>query len=236
MTQATLDYVTLPNDGSNTGAKTPTMAKVIGVNTLEYPLVILAREQTVRGVYRAAMTLQSVQAAAQNATASGFLWISCPSAVTTRAMRLRKATITFQHSAATAAMNTIPRIGLARYTFTGTASGATLAGAKCDPDAANPSIDLRTAVTGMTVTLNTDPGSLLSAVIAPPTMLLTALPATGLFSLPNSEAELVSLMAEEDEWPIIKAGQGLCIYQLDAGSTTDLRRFCVSLLWDEIEL
>ncbi len=236
MTQATLDYVTLPNDGSNTGAKTPTMAKVIGVNTLEYPLVIQAREQTVKGVYRASMTAQSVAAAAQNATATGFLWITVPAATTTRAVRLRKADIILQHSAITAtAMATLPRIGIARFTFTGTASGATLAGAKIDPDAANPSVDMRTAVTGLTVTLNTDPGSLLQSVIVPPYLVLGA-PTANIGLMATDVQSLVSIDAEEDEWPIIKAGQGLVIYQLDAGTASDSRRFGVNLLWDEIEL
>lgn len=232
MPRATPDFVTLPNDASNTGAKTATVTKTQGLNTVETPLVIPDRYEKVTGVYRAAMPIQSVQAAAQNATASGFLWISCPTNLTSRAIRLRKMELSFQHSASTT-MPTLPRIGLARYTFTGTASGATLAGAKVDPDAPNPSADLRTAVTGMTVTLNTDPGSLLNTVVVPAMHNVTA---AGLLFACTDVQQLVNIMADEDEWPIIKAGQGLCLYQLDAGTAADTRRFGASLTWDEIEL
>jgi len=232
VTEAIQGNIVLPSDGSNLGKKTGAIVKVIGADTIYQSQVVIENRETVRGVYRAAMAVQSVAAAAQNATSTGFLWISCPSAVTTRAMRLRKCELVFQHSASTT-MPTLPRIGLARYTFTGTASGATLAGAKIDPDSANPSIDLRTAVTGMTVTLNTDPGSLLNAVVVPPMHNVTA---AGLLFMPGDVQQLINLHADEDEWPIIKAGQGLCVYQLDAGTATDTRRFGVNLLWDEIEL
>lgn len=232
MTRATPDFVTLPSDASNTGAKTATMIKTQGANQVETPLVIPDRYETVRGVYRAAMAIQSVAAAAQNATSTGFLWILCPAALTTRAIRLRKMELSFQHSS-TVTMPTLPRIGLARYTFTGTASGATLAGAKVDPDADNPSADLRTAVTGMTVTLNTDPGSLLNTVVVPTLHNVTA---AGLAFPCTDVQQLVNIMADEDEWPIIKAGQGLVLYQLDAGTASDARRFGVSMTWDEIEL
>lgn len=232
MTRATPDYVTLPSDAANTGAKTPTMIKTQGANQVETPLVIPDRYETVRGVYRAGMAIQSVAAAAQNATSTGFLWITLPAANTSRAVRLRKCELSFQHSGATT-MPTLPRIGLARFTFTGTASGATLAGAKVDPDADNPSVDMRTAVTGMTVTLNTDPGSLLSTVVVPAMHNVTA---AGLLFACTDVQQLVSLQADEDEWPIIKGGQGLVMYQLDAGTATDLRRFGVSMTWDEIEL
>jgi hypothetical protein len=236
MARSTPNKVILPSDAGNTGAKTATMDRTQGADTVSLPLVIQERKEVVKGVYRGALAVQSVQASAQNATSTGFLWITCPAAVTTRAIRLRRAKLSFAHSAVTAAMPTIPRIGLARFTFTGTASGATFAGAKLDPDSANPSGDFRTAVTGMTVTLNTDPGSLLASVIAPPTLIQTALPTTGLIVMPNIENDLISIEAQEDEWPLIKAGQGLCIYQLDAGTASDLRRFSLDILWDEIEL
>lgn len=232
MTRATPSIVTLPNDAANTGAKTPAVTKTQGADQVKVPMMIHDRYETVKGVYRAAMPIQSVQASAQNATSTGFLWITCPAALTTRAIRLRKLELSFQHSASTT-MPTLPRIGLARFTFTGTASGATLAGAKVDPDADNPSVDMRTAVTGMTVTLNTDPGSLLSTVVVPAMHNVTA---AGLLFACTDVQQLVNLQADEDEWPMIKAGQGLVLYQPDAGTTTDTRRFGVSMLWDEIEL
>lgn len=232
MTQATLNNIRLPSDGTNTGAYTPVIDKVISGTTYSHPVVIPERKELVRGVYRAASTVQSVAAAAQNGTSTGFLWITVPSSTTSRAIRLRKATLAINHSASTT-MPSVPRILLSRFTFTGSASGATLAGAKIDPDSDNPSVDLRTATTGMTITLNTDPGSALNAVLVPPMHNVTA---AGLLFMPSDVQELVSIDSEEDEWPIIKAGQGLVIYQGDAATTADTRRFVISLLWDEIEL
>lgn len=232
MTRSTPDFVTLPSDAANTGAKTPTMIKTQGANQVETPLFIKDRYETVKGVYRAAMAIQSVAAAAQNATSTGFLWITLPAANTTRAVRLRKLELLFQHSASTT-MPTLPRIGLARFTFTGTASGATLAGAKIDPDSDNPSVDMRTAVTGMTVSLNTDPGSLLDSVVVPAMHNVTA---AGLLFMPTNTQNLISTNSDEDEWPLIKGGQGLVMYQLDAGTAADTRRFGVGMTWDEIEL
>jgi len=232
MARSTADKVILPSDAGNTGAKTPTMTRTVGADLVHVPLMIPERKEVVKGVYRASMALQSVQASAQNATSTGFLWITCPAAVTTRAMRLRKLDLMINHSASTT-MPSVPRIGLARFTFTGTASGATLAGAKIDPDSPNPSIDLRTAVTGMTVTLNTDPGSLLNSVLVPPMHNVTA---AGLLFMPSVEQSLVSMRSDEDEWPMIKGGQGLVLYQLDAGTAADTRRFTANMMWDEIEI
>lgn len=232
MGRSTQDIITLPADAGNTGAKSATMTRTQGPDTVHIPTMIVERKEVVKGVYRASMAKQSVAAAAQNGTSTGFLWMACPAAVTTRAMRIRKLEIMINHSASTT-MPTLPRIGIARFTFTGTASGATLAGAKIDPDSPNPSIDLRTAVTGMTVTLNTDPGSLLNTILVPPMHNVTA---AGLLFMPSVPQSLIDIAAQEDEWPMIKNGQGIVLYQLDAGTTSDTRQFTVNLLWDEIEV
>lgn len=232
MTRAALDSVRLPSDGSNTGKYTATRKRTVSGTEYHSAVVSVESRERVTGVYRAAMALQSVAASAQNATSTGFLWITLPAATTTRAVRIRQCELSVNHSASTT-MPTNPRIGLARFTFTGTASGATLAGAKIDPDYDQPTADLRTAVTGMTVTLNTDPGSLLSTVNVPAMHNVTA---AGLLFAPSILQYLVPVGALEDEWPLIKGGQGLVVYQLDNGTTTDTRRFTLNLLWDEIEL
>jgi hypothetical protein len=232
MGRSTPDVIALPADAGNTGAKSATLTRTQGSDTVHIPTMIVERKEVVKGVYRASMAKQSVVDAAHNGTSTGFLWMSCPVAVTGRAMRIRKLELMINLSASTT-MPTLPRIGIARYTFTGTASGATLAGAKIDPDSPNPTIDLRTAVTGMTVTLNTNPGSLLNSILVPPMHNVTA---AGLLFMPSVPQSLVDIAANEDEWPMIKGGQGIVLYQLDAGTTSDTRQFTASLLWDEIEI
>lgn len=89
MGRSTQDKIILPADAGNTGAKSATMTRTQGSDTVHIPTMITERKEVVKGVYRASMVLQSVQAAAQNATSTGFLWINCPAAQTTRAMRMK---------------------------------------------------------------------------------------------------------------------------------------------------
>lgn len=236
MTRASLDSVRLPLDGSNTGKYTATRKKTISGTEYHGAVVVPDRAERVTGVYRASMALQSVQASSQNGTSTAFAWITIPVANTTRAARLRKCQLIFNHSAISAtAMTSLPRIGLARGTFVGTASGATFTGTKIDPDTDQPVLDFRTASTGLTITLNTDPGSLLSCALVPPYQVI-ATPTNYLAAIPCDVQNLIDISADEDEWPLIKGGQCLILYQLDNGTSTDTRRFAVNLLWDEIEL
>jgi hypothetical protein len=74
---------------------------------------------------------------------------------------------------------------------------------------------------------------LLNSVLVPALHNVTAV---GVLSIPSVTQSLIDIGAEEDEWPLIKAGQGIVLYQLDAGTTSDTRRFTASLMWDEIEV
>ncbi len=38
--------------------------------------------------------------------------------------------------------------------------------------------------------------------------------------MPSVPQSLVDIAANEDEWPMIKGGQGIVLYQLDAGTAT----------------
>jgi hypothetical protein len=225
--------IVLPSDSGNAGKKVRTQTRVVGADTVHEHFFIEARKAQIVGIHRLASGVNSVQAAAQNGTTTAFAWLHVPTAVTGKAARIRQIKTEFNFSGSTA-MPTNPRIGLARLTFTGTASGATLAGAKVDPDGAAPVLDIRTANTGLTVTLNTDPGSLLSTVFAPTSH--TVGTAASFTVSPTTDQWLLSSALEEDEWPIIKPGQGLVIYQPDAATATDLRRFTFNVLWDEVDI
>jgi hypothetical protein len=225
--------VTIPSDSGNTGKKIQTQSEVIGSDTVHAHFFIPRQKAKVLGVYRAASAaLQSVQAAAQNGTSTAFLWAHVPTAVSGKKVRLRQLRIEFQNVGVTS-MPTVPRIGVARFTFTGTASGATQAGAKLDASAPTPVLDQRTAVTGLTVTLDPSPGSLLSVTLVPAGLLAGT--AASFAPHPSSVQWLMDGAAEEDEYLVLSPGEGVVLYQLDAGTASDSRRFAYSLVWDEID-
>lgn len=172
------------------------------------------------GLYWFASATQSVQQTAQDATSTGFLWLENPTASTKKG-RLRYLSI--EHNTTSEADHlSVPRIVLARFTFTGTASGAAITPAKrATADAAN-ALNVRTAVTGMTVTLG-------AAVYAtsPPTLGFTTSGA-GVTSYLSTYQPLT-----EDSFVDLAAGEGLVLYQPENGTSSDGRRFVVTGLWDE---
>jgi len=221
--------IRLPDDSGNTGKKVRTQTRVIGADTVHEHFMVPLRSAQVLGVYCSSSAVQSVQAAAQNGTTTGFLWAHVPTAVTGKKARLRNIEMNFQFTGITA-MPSVPRIALARFTFTGTASGAQQAAAKLDSGASNPILDLRTASTGLAVAL----GAIMAAELCPTSHTagtaasFTVSPASQLFLwLPQNDMD--------DEFPVFGPGEGFVVYQPDAGTTTDLRRFVKSLTWDEID-
>lgn len=177
----------------------------------------------ITGIYRATTAQLTVQASAQNGTTTGFLWAHMPAAVTDRAARIRQILVTSQHSTALATPSG-PRIVAARMTFTGTASGAALTAGKVDTDHGAASFSLRTAVTGLTPTLVANLSGL---------ALCGALTAVGAYA--PAPVPLLDANAE-DEWPVIRPGEGVAIYQDVAGTTSDTRKITIALLWDEVVL
>lgn len=174
-----------------------------------------------------------MQASAQNGTSTAFWWAFVPTSVSGKAARLRQLRLEFNNVGVTS-MPSVPRIGVARFTYTGTASGATMAGAKLMSAAPTPVLDQRTASTGMTVTLDPTPGSLLSSVLAPAGLLAGT--AASFAPHPSIQQWLMGGDAEEDEYLYALPGEGLVLYQLDAGTASDSRRFIFSVAWDEIDI
>lgn len=218
------DKIQLPVDTGNLGKKVRTQTRVVGSDTVHEHFWVQGRRAEILGVYRHALTQQTVQAAAQNGTSTGFLWAHIPSAVSNKTVRLRRAVVESQHSSALATP-TAPRVVLVRFSFTGTASGASAnAVAKVNDAAPTPVFDLRTAVTGLTPTLGAVLGS---------AGLAGALTAVGAYAPVG--IDLVNAMESEDEWPLITPGNGVVLYQDVAGTASDTRKFNLQLVWDEID-
>jgi hypothetical protein len=111
-----------------------------------------------------------------------------------------------------------------KYTFTGTASGATVTPVKVDTTSAGSFADLRTAVTGMTVTLV---GALGFIPIA------GALTAVGAYAPAEVNAIGPNDNDFEDEFVVCAPGEGVVVYQDVAGTTSDTRVAQIRMVWDE---
>lgn len=215
--------IILPDDSGNAGKKVRAQTRVVGADTVYEHFFVPTRQAMLLGVYRLGMAQVTAAAAAQNGTATGALWFHVPVAISNKKVRIRRLTVTSQH-ATVLATPTAPRLTATRFTFTGTASGASLTPVKTDSAYGAPIVDLRTAVTGLTVTLV---GSIGTAPFC------GALTAVGAYTSPP--VDIVSPAADEDEWPVLAPGEGIVIYQDVAGTAADTRVANIVLAWDEID-
>ena len=217
--------IQLPSTAGNTGALVHHVQKNLTVGLVDEPIVVLAKKQIVTGVYQAAMAQTVVAALVQNGTSTGFLWITNPVANTTRACRIRKI---WGESTLVSTLVAIsgPRLGLYQMaSFTGTGSGAALTAAKLDSAYASATLDIRTAVTGLTPVVGT---RLSTAQIAG---CITAVGVTQ-----PSELNVIGPRLDEDEYVTLRPGEGTILYQDVAGTTAETRVFNLQILWDEIDI
>lgn len=222
--------IQLPTDAGNTGKKVQTQSEVQGADTVHSHFYVPRSRRKLAGVYMSVSAVQSVVAAAHTNNTGGFLWLQLP-AGSTVAMRLRRLTLSFS-ATNTTVMPTVPRIMINRFSFTGTASGATQSVAKRMQTAVTgDTVDaamvtqIRTAITGMTCTYE---AAGIWGTTTPASQLLTS--GYG-FAGFKDEFDPVS----EDEYPIITAGEGLVLWQPDAATASDSRRFTAHFLMDEFD-
>lgn len=121
---------------------------------------------------------------------------------------------------------TSPRVQLCRFAFTGTATGAAVSPA--NSRTANPANvgSLRTASTGLTITVGNPFYSFL------PVASLSAT-AASVAALPSSED---TYAPSEEEMQVLAPGEGVYLRQPDAGTTSDTRRYVTNVAWEEFTL
>lgn len=213
------------------GVSTTEIARVVNVDPANssYALVVrLAPRRKRIGTYHfGASATASVQVTAHNGTSTGFFWLQVPvgATVNARLVELRLAQTAIEPTADNV---TVPRIALARFTFTGTASGASITPAKHKSTIATNTAVLRTASTGMTVTVG--------AVVFP--FLVKAISfatAVGITPLQFGADQQYQPLAD-DSILDLGPGEGALLYQPDAGgATTDFRRFMYQGIWEEYD-
>lgn len=220
-------FVQLPTDSGNAGKKIQTQSEIIGADTVHSHYFVQRSRRKIVGVYLAAATgAVSVQATAQNGTSTGHFWFEVPTGASIHA-RIRKFEITYDWGVVPAAdVTTLPRTALTRFTFTGAASGASITPARRKSDDAANVGNVRTAVTGMTVTV----GAVAWMSLAPFVDFATAV---GINMSARNTENYEPL--DEEAFLDIAPGEGVLLYQPDAGTASDLRRFGWILRWDEYD-
>jgi hypothetical protein len=219
------DKIQLPLDTGNTGKKKRTQTRVVGADTVHEDFVILTSKDSKVGFFRAHSGILTVPSAAHNGTTTGHLFFFNPVGNTLKA-RVRRLRESGQMVAGAIDL-TAPRTLFSLFTFTGTPSGATLTPAKRDSTDAAATCSLRTASTGATITLGaTFRHTGIPAVNA------TLASATIQVNLPP--AIYPPFDPDEEECPVIRAGEGIVMWAADA-STTANRRLFSDWAWEEFE-
>lgn len=176
------------------------------------------------GLYRTVLAQQAVSLLAQNGVSTGLLWALVPSSVVNKKGRVRGVKIDPQVGA-NADVFAATRISASRFTYVGTPVGPSAEICSLRSDYPTPVLDVRTAPTGLTVTLGARAGS------------------TGLFAQKTGTAQLPEpsfvlpevIPSREEEWLTLAPSEGMVIYQDTAGIASDPRRFTLSILHDEID-
>jgi hypothetical protein len=218
-------FVQLPLDTGNTGKKVRTQSRVVGADTVHEHFFIPISKDSKTGFYRAHSGIITIPTAAHNGTTTGHLWLQNPvgNTIKGRLSRLRE---TVQVIAGAIDL-TAPRQLFSLFTFTGTASGATITPAKRDSTDAAATLTLRSASTGMTVTLG---ATIRHTGI--PGVVATLASATIQVMLPPSI--FPAWDPEEEECMVMRAGEGIVEWSADA-STTANRRLFSDWAWEEYE-
>jgi hypothetical protein len=215
--------VTLPTDAGNTGSKVRTQTRVVGADTVHEHFFIPISNRSKLGNFKVALVPPvAVPAAVHNGTTTGFLWLFNPVGSAVK-MAIKRCTITDQFTALAADL-LAGELRVNLFTFTGTASGASLTPGKHDSTDAAAVGNARTASTGLTCTL----GACVLSRMYQTMDLVTG--GGGHWSPYTTEWN----PGTEDEEIILRPGEGLVFWHATA-VTAGNRRLTVNSAWEEIE-
>lgn len=205
------------NNGSLPSALSASQRGPLMIDEYGRPRVIVNRPKLL-GAYKFESGILSVGSSA-SASTGGFFWLINPVGSTVVAY-VKKLMMTGWPTAASAFV-TSPRITIERMTFTGTASGATITPAKRDSNDAANTCTVRTASTSLTITA----GSICGDFSIP-----AVLTAVGIHCPVD---QYLYDSTDDDDYIVLRAGEGLVCRQADAGSSSDTRKFAVYGSWEE---
>lgn len=210
-------FAQLPSDSGNTGKKMRTQSRVVGSDTVLEHFFVPSTTREVLGSYIAHTGVNLVQASAQTFP-TAFFYLINPVGNTPKIALTAIEVITQMGSALAAP--TSPRLLWKLFTFTGTASGAQITPGKLDSTMPSPTASLRTASTGLSISGGAD------VICSLPTASATAVG----YAPPQMDEWFES---DESQQIILRAGEGIALYQPDAGTTADTRRIITTIKWTE---
>jgi len=215
--------INLPKDGGNVGPVLRTLVFKRGANW-EHAHRFALSEQPLELTHVVSCLAQATAITGpQNGTSTGFFWLHVPTAISGKKIRLSKLQVSTQQGT-TATGITAPRIAFSRFTFTGTASGGAITETLIDTANGVSVGDIRSAVTGLTVSLVGVMG------VAPFGGALTAVGAYPTYY----QHDLINERSD-DEWWVFAPGQGLVAWQDTAGSATETRVANIAVQWEDID-
>lgn len=192
--------------------------RVAGLMDLYGRRRVLAERPKLLGAYKFESGRLTILASAHASTA-GFFWLINPVGSTVLCY-VKKVLATSVPTAVTAFASS-PRVTVERMTFTGTPSGATITPAKRDSNDATNVCSIRTASTGLTPVA----GAPFCDFIVP-----AVLTAAGI-AVPWDQYLYDD--TDEDDYIVLRAGEGLIFRQADAGTTSDTRLLTMYGSWEE---
>lgn len=219
------DTIRNPDDRGNRGKLLQAQHELSGTTPIYAPHVIVRTRRALLGVYWFVTSTLAVAQTAHDGTSTGFFWLQNPVGSAIRA-RLRRLQVAYVAGSSKVDRLTLPRMRPYRFTFTGTASGATLSTAKRRTSDLTSTADVRTAVTGMTVTL----GNPAWGTVVPVILFETA----GQIWGGGPVVEYIRAN-DEDAYLDLAAGEGVVFAQANNAVASDNRRLIVSGCWDEYD-
>ena len=218
--------IIIPTDTTNSGKKLRTQTQLVGSDTVHSQYVVPVPAWTITGKYLFSSGYVAVLASAQNGTSTGAFWFQMPVAATVTAL-IRFITAEASAVGAATVAITAPVISFSKFTFTGTASGATVANLPYKTGGTVSQMIARSAVTGMTVT-----------VVAPFGQFIIPYVQTAVGVLYSQKVVIDrSTQANQRGYDLeIGPGEGVLVYQTTGGTTSDVRGFGFQMEWLEIDL
>src|SRR5439155_20041062 len=193
----------------NTGKKVRSQSRVVGADTVHEHYFVPVDPRDVLGLYWVSSGLITPPSSADNGTSTGRFWLVNPAGSAVK-VAVRAIMTRWMLAGLATADVSAQRLAFALFTETGAPSGATIAYAKRDSTDATPVSSLRTAATGMTVTV----GNILRADL-PPSVTGTTGVGAG-----DSIAAHDRAVVPYEEHTILRAGEGILCYCPDTGTAS----------------
>jgi hypothetical protein len=216
-------FIQLPDDSGNAGKKVRTQTRVVAGNTVHEHFMVPISQKRILGCYVVNINIQAILNAAHTPNTTAFAYFTLPVAATCAA-RIRRVELCFSANATTTTVTT-PRVGLSRSTFTGTTSATLTTPMKRKTSDSAAQLLSAIAMTGYTVTTGANGLTWLCPAIPFTTSGEVMAWANPIWD-PNNEDEFIDL----------QAGEGITIWQQDAGTASDPRKIGISMMWDEYDI